>query len=214
MKKVIAIQTCGTLSQTSKMACASFGLPTSTCKVGGKLRNIPGSACYGCYADRGFYALYPTVAQSQQTRLALLEQALADDTGAAGRFWIDAIKAQIKQEYFRWHDSGDLISERHLSLIVQIAIEMPHVRFWLPTKEKGLILAFARKYAIPENLTIRLSAAMLDQRAPDCGFPTSSIARHAAPIGFACPAPQQGGQCLDCRACWSKSVTNVSYKFH
>ena len=32
--------------------------------------------------------------------------------------------------------------------------------------------------------------------------------------GATCPAPNQGGQCKDCRACWDRSTANVCYGKH
>jgi hypothetical protein len=213
MRKVIAIQVAGTMSQTSKMPCKSFGLPTSVCNVGGKLRGVPGSACNGCYADKGFYKLYPTVATSQGNRLEKLMAALSDADLA--REWIDAVKTLIGTDtLFRWHDSGDLINEKHLSLIVQVAIEMPDVQFWLPTREAGLVNRFFDQYALPDNLVIRLSAPMIDGAPSSTRFNTSTIHRNYEAIGFECGAPSRGGYCGDCRACWNRDVPNVSYAFH
>lgn len=216
MRKVIAIAIVGTLSQTSKMPCKSFGLPVSTCNVGGKLRDVPGSACSECYADKGFYRLYPTVSKSQEIRLNRLETALqnADDA----RQWIDAVKSLIGDDmFFRWHDSGDLINSRHLSLIVQVAIEMPSVMFWLPTREKKLVTEFIDEHGnIPTNLIVRLSAPMIDgEPCPGkLGLNTSTIHKDSEAYGFECGAPNRGGYCGDCRACWNQDVPNVSYKFH
>ena len=216
MRKIIAIAIAGTMSQTSKMPSKSFGLPTSVCNVGGKLRNIPGSACHGCYADKGFYKLYPTVARSQDNRLSLLLAAL-EDAGKA-REWIDAVKTLIGDDlFFRWHDSGDLINDRHLSLIVQVAIEMPDVQFWLPTREKILVIGFIAIHGpMPDNLIVRLSAPMIDGLpcSGNTGLNTSTIHRDGDAHGFECGAPARGGYCGDCRACWNRDVANVSYRFH
>lgn len=209
MNKTIAIKLVGTMSQTSKMPSKSFGLPTSICNVGSKLRKITGSTCANCYANKGFYKLYPTVAKSQETRLNLLEAALGDATIA--RQWIDGIKTLIGSDlFFRWHDSGDVINQRHLDLIVQVALEMPSVQFWLPTRESGLIKRYP--YPIPSNLVIRLSAAMINGAAPD--YPNTSTVHTASPIGFECGAPNRGGYCGARRACWNSAVKNVSYKAH
>ena len=32
--------------------------------------------------------------------------------------------------------------------------------------------------------------------------------------GASCPAPAQGGKCRECRACWTKSIKNISYGKH
>lgn len=220
MRKVIAIRLVGSLSQTSKMPCKSYGLPTSTCNVGGRLRAVPGSGCAGCYADKGFYTLYPTVSVSQQNRLNRLNEALAD--AGIAREWIDAVKVLIGADsLFRWHDSGDLVNARHLSLIVQIAIEMPHVKFWLPTREKSLLLDFIATHGpLPPNLIVRLSAPMIDG-APTitaatsaAGLLSSTIHKNKPAKGFECGAPSRGGFCGDCTACWDTSVPNVSYRYH
>lgn len=216
MKKIIAVKLVGTLSQTSKMPSQSYGLPTSVCNVGGKLRDVVGSACYGCYADKGMYTLFPTVRRSQDNRLALLMAAL--DDAELARQWIDGIKTLIGADlFFRWHDSGDIINQRHLSLIVQVAIEMPHVSFWLPTREKSLVAGFIQAHGVfPDNLVCRLSAPMIDQ-APtpnNLNLPTSGIHKDKEIHGFECGAPSRGGYCGDCRACWNSDVLHVSYKFH
>ena len=40
----------GGLSKPSKMPSYAYNLPASRCKTGAKLKEIPGSVCYGCYA--------------------------------------------------------------------------------------------------------------------------------------------------------------------
>ena len=32
--------------------------------------------------------------------------------------------------------------------------------------------------------------------------------------GASCPAPSQGGKCLDCRQCWDPNIKTVSYGKH
>ena len=43
------------------------------------------------------------------------------------------------------------------------------------------------------------------------GSHSSTVVTDGAP---SCRAPDQGGKCLDCRACWDKDVKNVSYGKH
>ena len=60
--------------------------------------------------------------------------------------------------------------------IVEIAERLPNVCFWLPTREKAVVLCYLREFgAFPSNLTVRLSAAMIDAPAP----------RHDAVVGSA-----------------------------
>ena len=209
----------GSFSKPSKMPCCGYGLPTSICNVGGKLVDVVGSVCEGCYANKGFYKLFEsTVLPAQHKRLEGLDDPL----------WIDAIVYQINRlkvgdtEYFRWHDSGDLISIIHLDKIVQVCTLTPTVKHWLPTREYKLVndyMDMITSYNVvydngplPNNLVIRLSAHMVDQDPPknSHNLPTSTVVTS----GYTCPASDQDNQCLDCRDCWSRSVDNVAYSYH
>ena len=210
-----AAQVCGSMSQTTKMGCQSYGLPIAACKVGSKLRNVPGSTCSKCYAGKGAYAQYAyTVLPAQQRRLDSLETALTD-VGSAW-LWISAIVKQIgKDAHFRWHDAGDLQGVKHLELIAQVAVELPNCNFWLPTREKATVLAYLRKHgSFPANLVVRLSATMIDQEPLLIDGICASAVYTVSPIGFGCIAPKQNGECRECRACWSSNVRVVSYHQH
>jgi len=63
---------------------------------------------------------------------------------------------------------------------------------------------------------VRLSAHMVDGPTPDiAGLPVSTVHTELAPEGsHSCPAPTQGNQCGDCRACWAPAVRHVSYHQH
>jgi hypothetical protein len=192
----------------------AYGLPAAECKVGGRLRLVPGSPCHKCYAfERGKYGL-PAVVAAQYRRL----DAMLHDPR-----WVEAmitLIAREKEPYFRWHDSGDLQSIEHLLLLYAIAWALPHVHFWLPTQEREF-LSKARKLGIecPPNLTVRVSAPKLDipQQLASLGLPTSSVRTKAKSAGdgaYQCPAPTQGNSCGDCRACWDANVPWVEYHLH
>jgi len=53
---------------------------------------------------------------------------------------------------------------------------------------------------------------MVDQAAGTSWPHTSTVSTKK--IDVTCPAPKQGNQCKDCRACWDKSVVNVCYGEH
>jgi len=53
---------------------------------------------------------------------------------------------------------------------------------------------------------------MVDQAAGNSWPNTSTVSTKK--IDVTCPAPLQGNQCKDCRACWDKSVSNVCYGEH
>jgi hypothetical protein len=200
------------LSKTSKMPCQSFSLPAQSCKTGGKLAKVKGSVCNGCYALKGFYNI-PTVKEPRQANLASLP---ANDAG-----WLDwglTMAKQIKGEYFRWHDSGDIQSFAHLAAIVYIAECKPETKFWLPTKERGIVSKYLKQHGhFPDNLIVRVSSAMIDQGPnPVKGNVHTSTVHTDADnvVGHICNAPSQGGKCKDCRACWDSSIVNISYAKH
>jgi hypothetical protein len=206
-----------TLSKAGKMPSPSYSTPAQACRTGGALSKIPGSVCHGCYARKGNYT-FPNV---RRVRDANLADVLAAQDSGDWSAWIDAMVAAIgasaaaKVGYFRWHDSGDVQSLGHLEAIAEVARRLPAVRFWLPTKEKGDVLAYVRAHGdFPVNLTVRLSGAMIDGPAPKAWGITSTVYKAGAPIGFACGAYTRDGKCGDCRACWSRDVANVSYPKH
>jgi hypothetical protein len=199
----------GTLGQPSKMPGMSYGIPASACKVGGKLQKVAGSTCSNCYALKANYQ-YPSVVKAQSTRIASLTHPQ----------WVDAMVYLIanapkdRRSWFRWHDSGDIQSIEHLENIVAIARQLPRIKFWLPTREQGIVRAYLAQFGdFPANLTVRVSAQMVDGIRPS-GFKVTSGVHTVSTDGHACPAPKQGNQCRKCRACWDANVPHVSYHIH
>lgn len=201
--------TIGTLSKPSKMPCYSFSIPAKRCITGKKLRDVEGSICSKCYALKGRY-VFPNVQDALETRFR----------GMSDPQWIDKMVFMIgkreKSGFFRWHDSGDLQSVAHLAAIVEIAKRLPNIRFWLPTREFSFVREFMDAHAIPDNLTIRLSALMFDGHPPLGIAKLLGLTTSGASTGndFSCPSSKQEGKCLDCRACWDKSIQNINYKQH
>ena len=199
MKVKEAIKITDSFTRTSKMPGLSYSLPAWECKTGSKLRKIPGSVCASCYALKGNYTRYKAIKAAQYRRL----EAMKDPR------WVDAMIAVIKrQKWFRWHDAGDVQSLEHLNNIYKICEATPETRHWLPTREAWIKNELDRK---PANLVIRFSPPMVNQRAPE-SWPHSSM---VVDKGFhTCPAPAQGGKCLDCRQCWDPNIKVVSYGKH
>ena len=186
------------MTRTSKMPGLSYSLPAWACQTGAKLRKIKGTPCYGCYALKGNYIRYPAIKKAQYYRLG----SLGHDS------WITAMVAQVKrQKWFRWHDAGDVQSVEHMNKILEVVRQTPDTNHWLPTQERCYLPDPA---AVPANLVIRLSGSKIDGPAPTAWSHTSSVVTKNA----TCPAPQQGGKCKECRACWTKSIPNVSYGKH
>ena len=203
-----ALEFVGGLSSPSKMPCHSYGISAKLCQTGSKLVDVVGSTCADCYALKGFYGDWNTnISNAHAKRLEAMQ---SPD-------WVSAMVFLItrkKMDYFRWHDSGDLQSFQHLLNLVTIAEACPDTSFWLPTREKKYINQYQKAFGdFPANLVVRVSATMVDDKAGDYAN-TSTVHQDKAPIGLACKAPEQDGKCMDCRACWDKSVVNVSYAKH
>jgi hypothetical protein len=126
--------------------------------------------------------------------------------------------------FFRWHDSGDLQSIDHLELIASIARAVPEVRFWLPTREVGIVKGWQALFGdLPSNLVVRLSIARVDDiGAPSLwsllerpGIALSGVHTNAPGEAFeGCGAYAREGACGDCRACWVEELTAISYPLH
>ena len=191
----------GSLSKPSKMPGHAYGLPAKECKTGSKLAQVEGSTCSGCYALKGCY-VFKVVQAAQYKRLEAIKHP----------GWVRAMAAQInakRVKFFRWHDSGDVQSLKHLFKIYEVARRSPDVAHWMPTRE-----AWVKKYIdrAPANLVIRFSATMVNQAAPSSWPNTSTVVTDAAQA--TCPAPKQDNKCMDCRACWNKSIKNIAYAAH
>jgi hypothetical protein len=219
----------GGISKPAKMPGPSYNLTTSVCHIGGKLRNVKGSVCEGCYADgRGRYG-FDSVYDAGMRRLGRVRQALKDDRFRA--LYIEAFTALITGKgWMRWHDAGDIISTEHLALIADIAKATPDVKHWLPTKEYGRVTRFMVDRKIPANLTVRVSGYMVDEAAPKVakGLVTSTVTMNTKGKGRSCPAVKHHTSCDGipmadskadavhpaCRACWNRRVKNVDYGLH
>jgi len=197
----------GTLSNPSKMPGKGTSTPAEKCVTGSKLRNVKGSVCEGCYAMKGFYVM--------DNVKPALEKRFDGVMGSKDNPepWIAAMVHLIKrQEYFRWHDSGDLQGSWHLANIVEVAKRTPHVNHWLPSREYRMINDYeANGGIIPSNLVIRESAHMVDAPPPVTTRPTSTVVTDGSQT---CPARSQDNECGTCRACWDPTVKNVSYPKH
>lgn len=208
MKVSEAVKITGGLSKPSKMPGPAYSLPAKDCQVGSALAKIAGTTCYNCYALKGRYS-FPNVQNALTKRLNSLTNPL----------WVEAMVTMIrssKTKYFRWHDSGDIQSIEHLRMIVQVSQQLPKVKFWLPTREYTYVRQYMESNIVPKNLTIRLSAHVVNKEPPSrFGLPTSTV--HTSKlqiIGEECMAYTRDNKCGTCRSCWNPKVANVSYPKH
>lgn len=193
----------GKLSYPSKMDCPSWGIPAKYCRVGSALSEVEGSTCSDCYALKGTFR-FGNVAE-------LLEQNFRKMFSS---LWVPAMVALIRwegHERFRWFLSGDIRCQNHFRNIVAVCQATPEVCHWLPTREVAVVRPL--EDMIPANLTVRLSAAMIDGAPPQQWEYTSTVVTDADEK--TCPSSVKGGSCADneCVRCWSQQG-NIAYKRH
>jgi hypothetical protein len=197
------------LSKTAKLGTLSWSLQAiETCpgSVGADGQLVP--ACSGCYATTGCYNFKGTKAVRSDNK---------QDAKRAG--WAaDMVAALKKQKHFRWFDSGDMYSLELAEKIYHVMKHTPGTKHWLPTrmaKFPKFAEVIARMQALP-NVMVRFSSDAVDGSfTPGVHGSTILPEGMAAPAGVTvCQAPEQGGKCLDCRACYDKQVPVIGYVAH
>jgi hypothetical protein len=199
MLKKEARRITGGLSDPGKMPEGSYNLPAAECQTGAKLRLVPDTPCYKCYAFKGNYVRYPAVQKALYRRLASLTHPQ----------WVEGMTTLVKKiKHFRWHDSGDIQSVDHLKKIFEVCNNTPGTMHWLPTQERKYLPLQGSSY--PNNLTIRLSNSKNNTKPGNAWTHWSTVVDE----GGDCPASKQGNVCGDCRRCWSRDVKHVTYPKH
>ena len=200
------------LSNTYNMPCPSTSLPIKKCITGFKLAQVKGSICEVCYGGRGRYVMFPAIEKALEYRLHVWE--------TNPQMWQDEIVKGINRkrkphEYFRWFDVGDIQGPRMADAIVEICKRTPNTLHWLPTKEYGFARYMFRQ-ELPDNLIVRVSAPMVDGAPLGWALFTSTVHDKGLPMGHNCPAGKTTpAKCPDdCRACWDKTVPNITYPLH
>lgn len=207
------------MSNPSKMPGYAHSVPARECKTGSKLRSVAGSTCSGCYALKGRY-VFDNVQNAQYGRLERVQEACRQLESGIMPEWVAAMVYLIrtrKMQEFRWHDSGDIQSVSHLRLIALVAEQTPDCKHWLPSREFGIVSEFFKLgMTKPANLNIRLSAHMVDGKAPErlarkYGLTVSEVSSTSG----TCHAQTSGtGVCGECRDCWDVDVFCVTYHKH
>jgi hypothetical protein len=208
----------GGFGNASKMPGRTYGISADLCQTGAELAKVEGSICSDCYATKGHYR-YDSVATAHANRLAAIHRAIDDPDYRALFIRAAALLINAGGEWFRLHDSGDLQGEDYALLWMDVARATPDVRWWIPTRERGLIsrLDATRPGWQAPNVTIRVSDVYFDQtRRSVPGDRPASGAHKGEPQAdaYRCPAPDQGNACGDCRACWNPAVPFVTYRAH
>jgi len=198
MLKKEAKEITGGLSAPGKMPEGSYNLPAAACQTGAKLRLVPDTPCYKCYAFKGRY------------NFSNVKNALARRLESLGHpQWVEAMTVLVKgKKHFRWHDSGDIQSVDHLKKIYEVCIRTPATMHWLPTQERKYLPLPGSTY--PKNLLIRLSNSKNNTKPGNAWTHWSTVVDE----GGDCPASKQGNVCGSCRRCWSRDVKHVTYPKH
>jgi hypothetical protein len=200
------------LSRPSKMPCFAYSLSAKRCITGSQLAKIKGTICNSCYAlsNTSWYT------RSHVTKI--LEKRADAIHNPMWHWAMIYLIYYFEMRFFRWHDSGDIQSIVHLAKIAFIAKMCPFCKFWLPTREWGIVNKFWEMNGqkplseLYPNLIIRLSSTEFDGKAPiklarKLGVQASAVSA----IKFDCPASKQGHKCLDCRNCWNNKIECVTY---
>jgi len=197
------------LASNKKMIGLALAIPArQTCPRGDKLAQVKKTICSICYAMKGHDAMAPAKT-AKKRRWDLIKLALDNDYVRA--LWLKAfVICMAKQTHMRWHTAGDIFSAAYCALIVQACESTPHIDHWIPTKEPVI----SRPLQTLVNVVVRVSDDMIDQVSNKFKGPTSGCHTKTPARGVACPAPLQGGSCLECRACWDHDVKHVSYHWH
>ena len=210
-----ALETIGGLSKTSKMPWYSYSIPAQRCKVGAKLAAVKGTVCNGCYALKGYYRFTKVHAALEKRYQKLMNTPSKDFVDAFVLVLETKYNNQkgVKEDRFRWHDSGDVQSYEHLEMICEIAKRTPFLRHWLPTKEYALISLFPPEL-IPDNLQIKVSHPKIGgtfAKGTYSGYDFSTVGYEGEGVSQ-CNAQYQDGECRDCDACWTPG--SVNYPMH
>lgn len=218
-----SLEIIGGLSNPSKMPWYSWSTPAQECITGQKLHKEAGTVCSKCYALKGFY-MFANAKKALALRFRALQDVRFEDAFVfALTEKYQRTKAtylykgsRIRENRFRWHDSGDIHSAAHLQTICNIASRTPFLDHWLPTREIAIVKEFVRGGGkFPSNLTVRYSNPLIGAKLRNVphGMTQSSVGRDNDAEIYQCPAARkQGNKCLDCRACWDTGAVN--YPLH
>lgn len=207
------------LSNTSKLGTKSWSLQAlNKCPASKDLKGELVDACKGCYATFGQYNYSNTQAIREYNDLVWKQD----------NFVNEFVKALDGIIHFRWFDSGDMYNHALAVKMWHIMDKTPNTRHWLPTR----MYKFKKFHSVMnamnelENVCVRLSSDSIMGELVDVPITlnidtTSTI----IPIDyidghikldklFKCPAPEQGGKCLSCRACYDKDIATIAYTGH
>lgn len=166
-------------------------------------------ACKGCYATTGNYR-FPNVKAPR----------LENGTDWQRLEWVDDMVKQLDSDrYFRWFDSGDVYTLGLAEKILEVMIQTPWVKHWLPTrmhKFPKFAMVFKAMQQLP-NVMVRFSSDSINGEYI-AGLHGSVIVAAADTLPDThvtlCKAYDNNGKCNGCRACYDKEVDVIAYPAH
>ena len=200
------------ISVTSKLdGIRSWSLQAlDTCPGSIESPGVLVDACRGCYATDGHYRMANVMAPREFNR-----------TDWTRLDWCDnMVQELMKDEYFRWLDSGDLYSLALAEKVLEVMQRTPWVKHWLPTRmhkfpKFRMVLDAMQNLA---NVSVRFSAdSITGEYIPGLhgsviGPSDETFQEH--PGASLCRAYEHGGKCSGCRACWDKTIPLICYPAH
>ena len=118
-----------------------------------------------------------------------------------------AIAAAYGSFYFRWHVSGDIISQDYLAMMCRVARKLPHTHFLAFTKQYGIVNGYLdAKKKIPKNLHILFSEWPGYNMDNTYNLPVAYVSFKNGICDAPADANECGGHCEDCaytgKNCW------------
>jgi hypothetical protein len=118
-----------------------------------------------------------------------------------------AIAAAYGSFYFRWHVSGDIISQDYLAMMCRVARKLPHTHFLAFTKQYKIVNQYlAAKKKIPKNLHILFSEWPGYNMDNTYNLPVAYVSFKNGVCDAPADANECGGHCEDCayagKNCW------------
>lgn len=118
-----------------------------------------------------------------------------------------AIAAAYGSFYFRWHVSGDIISQDYLAMMCRVARKLPHTHFLAFTKQYEIVNQYLEnKKRIPSNLHILFSEWPDYNMNNPYNLPIAYVSFKNGICDAPSDAKECGGHCEECayagKNCW------------
>lgn len=122
-------------------------------------------------------------------------------------FELQATAAAYGSFYFRWHVSGDIVSQDYLAMMCRVARKLPHTHFLAFTKQYEIVNQYLEnKKRIPRNLHILFSEWPGYNMNNPYNLPVAYVSFKNGICDAPSDAKECGGHCEECayagKNCW------------